>query len=273
MAKTNTGLVKYCKAQKGKPYWFGTYGQKASKALYNRKKKQYPKYYKWSYSPSVAGKKVHDCAGLIKGYLWSSSPSASPKYNAKQDYGATGFYNSAKKKGTIKTFKKIAGQLVFKGNSKTKTHVGVYIGNNYVIEAKGHKYGVVQSKFSTGGWKYWAQCHLIKDDTKKATASASSASTSSVASSAMNSVVDEFTDDQIEELNPVELFTYRVIAQAGLRIREEAGMNGNIIACMNYGSECFSDGTSKNVDGETWLNVSQGDHHGWSCAKYLQLIE
>ena len=271
MAKTNTGLVAYCKAQKGKPYWYGTYGQKASKKLYNAKKKQYPKQYKWSYPTKDAGKKVHDCAGLIKGYLWSSSPSASPKYNAKQDFGATGFYNKAKKKGKISSFKKIAVQLVFKGNDKTKTHVGVYIGNNYVIEAKGHKYGVIQSKFSTGGWKYWAQCHLIKDDTATKNVVSSALVASTASSTAMNSQLDESPEIEIEEM--MELFKYVVIAESGLRIRDQAGMNGKIVACMNYGSECVSDGITKEADGESWLNVDQDGNTGWSCAKYLKRIE
>lgn len=163
VAKTNSGLVKYAIAQVGKPYWFGTYGQKASKALYNAKKKQYPKYYKWSYSTSVAGKKVHDCAGLIKGYLWCKTPSSTPVYNPKQDLGATGLYSKCKKRGTIKTFDKKAGRLVFKGTAKTKTHVGVYIGNGYVVEAKGHAYGVKKTKLSTGGWTYWGQLSYISE--------------------------------------------------------------------------------------------------------------
>ena len=45
--KTNYGLVEYAKAQLGKPYWYGTFGQTASEALYTAKKKQWPVYYKW----------------------------------------------------------------------------------------------------------------------------------------------------------------------------------------------------------------------------------
>lgn len=192
MAKTNSGLVTYAKAQLKKPYWFGTYGQKASKALYNAKKKQYPKYYKWDYSSSVAGKKVHDCAGLIKGYLWSKTPSSSPKYNPKQDFGANGLYTHAKSKGSISTFKKIKGQLVFKGTVKKKTHVGVYIGSGYVIEAKGHKYGVVKSKLSSG-WKFWAQCHLIKMDAKKTTAKPATTASASSTASTSNTTASQTT--------------------------------------------------------------------------------
>lgn len=45
MSKTNSGLIAYAKAQLGKPYWWGTFGQIASGSLYASKKKQYPSYY------------------------------------------------------------------------------------------------------------------------------------------------------------------------------------------------------------------------------------
>ena len=63
MSKTAKGLVEYAKAQLGRPYWYGTFGQAASKPLYNEKKKDYPSYYKWEYDGEID--KVHDCAGLI----------------------------------------------------------------------------------------------------------------------------------------------------------------------------------------------------------------
>ena len=39
MEKTARGLVAYALAQLGKPYWYGTFGQTASKDLYIQKKK------------------------------------------------------------------------------------------------------------------------------------------------------------------------------------------------------------------------------------------
>lgn len=41
-SKTNTGLVAYAKAQVGNPYWYGTFGQTATKALLKSKMAQYP---------------------------------------------------------------------------------------------------------------------------------------------------------------------------------------------------------------------------------------
>ena len=46
------------------------------------------------------------------------------------------------------------GDLVFKGDSDLKNHVGFYIGDGNVIECKGRDVGMYQSKLST--WKYAA---------------------------------------------------------------------------------------------------------------------
>lgn len=156
MAKTNLGLAEYAKAQLGKPYWYGTFGQAASKSLYDAKKKQYPDYYKWSYAGETVVK-VHDCVGLIKGYLWSDSATDNtPTYNSAQDVSANGMRSKCKTTGTINTLPEVAGTLVF-----MEHHVGVYIGNGEVIEARGHNYGVVKTKLSSRPWKTWGYCPYI----------------------------------------------------------------------------------------------------------------
>ena len=159
MKKVNDYLS-FIKKQVGNYYWMGTFGQKASWALYNDRKKAYPRYYTASDFASFASqianpKPCFDCAGLVK------SPFVYPKYNAKDDLGASGIYGKCKVKGALKSSNQLKpGYLVFKGNDKTKTHVGVYIGNNKVIEAKGHDYGVVESKFSSA-WKYYAEYYNV----------------------------------------------------------------------------------------------------------------
>lgn len=155
--KTNKGLVEYAKAQLSKPYWYGTYGNEASKELYDKKKKQYPSQYEWAYG-GEKGVKVHDCVGLIKGYLWSSSADdMKPKYNSAQDKSANGMRSACKVKGDIDTLPEVEGVLVF-----FKGHVGVYIGGGYVIEARGHKYGVVKTKLKSRPWLWWGYCPYIE---------------------------------------------------------------------------------------------------------------
>lgn len=159
--KTAKGLVEYAKAQLGLPYWYGTFGNIGTAALYASKKKQYPKYYNWSGTPhdnfpSQYGKRVHDCVGLIKGYLWSDSPTAVPKYNGSQDTSANGMLARCKENGNISTIPDIPGVLVFMDG-----HVGVYIGNGEVIEARGHEYGVVKTQLKSRPWKWWGKCPYI----------------------------------------------------------------------------------------------------------------
>lgn len=165
MSKTNLGLVEYAKTQLGKPYWFGTFGQTATKILHNQKKVQYPNYYTAQDFASQYGQRVHDCIGLIKGYLWSDSPTSIPKYNPKQDVSADGMLARCKEFGKISTIPNIPGVLVF-----SPQHVGVYIGNGYVIEARGHAYGVVKTKLSSRGWQNWGKCpwiEYVEEDTPK----------------------------------------------------------------------------------------------------------
>lgn len=160
MTKTANGLVEYCKAQLGKPYWYGTFGNTASASLLAQKRKQYPAYYEQSeYTvkfTSQFGERVHDCVGLIKGYLWSATPTSKPVYNASQDVSANGMLGKCTKKGEISTIPEVPGTLVF-----MKGHVGVYIGGGYVIEAKGHDSGVVKTKLKGRGWKNWGFCPWI----------------------------------------------------------------------------------------------------------------
>ena len=162
--KTNTGLVEYAKAQLGKPYWYGTYGKAISKSLYDSKKRQYPSHYKWSYDAKLEGIKAHDCVGLIKGYLWSESPTdTKPKYTSAQDYSANSMKKRCKVSGNISSIPEVAGVLVFFDG-----HVGIYEGNGFVIEARGHAYGVVRTKLKSRPWKTWGYCPFIEYDSAAA---------------------------------------------------------------------------------------------------------
>lgn len=172
--KSVSYLIEYADAQLGKPYWYGTFGNYADYNLYKAKKAQYPKYYTADDYKSQFGQKVHDCAGLVKGAMWCDTVDGKPTYKASEDYGANKFYLTAEKKGNISSMPDVAGMLVFKGTDKQKTHVGVYMGNGQVNEAKGHKYGVVKS--SVDGFKYWGQCKFFTyDQTSKPSAPAASA--------------------------------------------------------------------------------------------------
>ncbi len=158
--KTNTGLVEYAEAQIGRPYWYGTFGNKATQDLLDRKTAQYPQHYQFARMErykSQLGFRVHDCVGLIKGYLWSDGVNAVPKYNGEQDVSANSLLKKCKQRGRMHTMPEIPGVLVFMPG-----HVGIYCGAGRVIEARGFNYGVVETVLDERNWEYWGKCPWIK---------------------------------------------------------------------------------------------------------------
>ena len=152
--KTNLGLIEYCKAQLGRPYWYGTFGQQATAYILRYNSKRFPQYYKDNDFESQIGMKVHDCIGLIKGYFWSKdADDMKPIYlKGFPDVSADVQYDRSKKKGnSIATLPEVPGVLVF-----MKGHVGVYMGDGKVIEARGHKFGVVVTELGDRPWVKWA---------------------------------------------------------------------------------------------------------------------
>ena len=159
--KTNIGLVEYCKAQVGRPYWYGTFGNEATLAMLQYKRKQYPKYYRAKDFEGQIGQKVHDCIGLIKGYMWTdNADDTKPKYQSNnfKDWNADGYYAKAKRKGIgIQTMPDEPGVAVFMPG-----HVGVYVGNGWVVEARGHAFGVVKTLLKDRPWTKWAYIDEIQ---------------------------------------------------------------------------------------------------------------
>lgn len=158
MSKTGQGLVEYAKAQLGKPYWWGTFGQTASAALLAQKRTQYPGYYTADDFESQFGQKVHDCVGLIKGYRWCDTPDSEPAYKSVQDVAVSGLYMSCPESGSIDTMPDIPGVCVF---MRDMSHVGVYVGGGDVVEATGHARGVVKTKLAGRGWGLWGKPRWI----------------------------------------------------------------------------------------------------------------
>ena len=154
MSKTNLGLVEYAKGQLGRPYWYGTFGQLSSVELYRAKKDQYGSKLtgtEASYLEQARQHvKVHDCAGLIKGYMYSETPNSPAEYLPKYDLSANQLIKACTVQGAYSSIPEIQGLMVWKSG-----HAGVYIGGGRVIEAKGHAYGVVQTTDTK--WEKWGQ--------------------------------------------------------------------------------------------------------------------
>ena len=98
------------------------------------------------------GRRTSDCVGLIKGYGWYDEESGTIKYgtNGMKDVTADGMFSAATEKGTINTMPDIPGLAVWH-----QGHIGVYIGNGYVIHAANTYDGVIKTPITSSGWTHW----------------------------------------------------------------------------------------------------------------------
>jgi uncharacterized protein YgiM (DUF1202 family) len=191
---------------------------------------------------------VHDCAGLPKGYLWSATPTSAPKYDAGTDWGATAFYQHCNKKGTIDTFDPVPGRLVFKGKPSKMSHVGVYVGAGKIIEAKGHKWGVIESKLDET-WDYWGQCELF-EESAPAPAPQPQPTPAPTPAPAPSG----------------ELYKVKTNG-SNLRLRVAPNTNAAVLASMPNGSKVIVNGKSG-----SWSHTTYNGKTGWAFSKWLVKI-
>lgn len=104
------------------------------------------------------GRRTSDCVGLIKGYGWYDETSGTIKYgtNGMKDVTADGMFNAAVEKGPISTVPDIPGIAVWH-----QGHIGVYIGNGYVIHAANTYDGVIKTPITSSGWTHWLKVPYI----------------------------------------------------------------------------------------------------------------
>lgn len=132
----------------------GTYGQICTQQLLEDRAVADPENGSAYYLGDCArwiGKLVTDCSGLIEWFLLKRGVTNCDSYSG-------GMYKQwcSERSTNMSLMPHIPGVVVFKRNSKGVFHMGVYVGKDRVIEAKGAMYGVVVSQFSSdSGWNAW----------------------------------------------------------------------------------------------------------------------
>lgn len=116
------------------------------------------------YGQKWVGKRVADCSGLFSwafkslgGYMYHGSNTMWKKYCVDQGKLSNG------KRDDGNELKPGSAVFMCKKNSTDYYHVGLYIGDNYVIEARGTVSGVVKSKVSS--WTHWGELKGVSYNT------------------------------------------------------------------------------------------------------------
>ena len=161
--KTNLGLVQWAEYayNNGWGYVYGSHGQvlteselKSLESVFGGMVSDKEDYIRSHWM----GRRVSDCCGLIKGYGWYNADTGNIEYgtNGMRDVTANGMYQAASVKGPMSTMPEIPGLAVWQ-----EGHIGVYIGNGWVIQAANTWDGVIKTKLSYNRWQGWCQVPFI----------------------------------------------------------------------------------------------------------------
>ena len=150
MATNNeTKVLQWLEERIGDGYIYGAKGQTATVDFINQQMDQYPEYVKYDIVKKWIGKKVWDCATLVR--------FAMKEVGISMVSGATSQWNKTDwmKKGTIDSLPKEKICCLYRWTGSVMQHTGVYLGNGYFIDARGSSTGVVKTKIEKYPWTHW----------------------------------------------------------------------------------------------------------------------
>lgn len=151
MATNNeTKVLQWLEERVGEGYVWGAKGYTLTQSKLNELINQYPEYVSQSKNGKWLGKKVWDCAQLVR--------YAMKEVGISMVSGATSQWNKTDwmEKGKINTIPRDKICCLYRQtNGTTMQHTGVYLGNGYFIDARGSSTGVVKTKLEKYPWTHW----------------------------------------------------------------------------------------------------------------------
>ncbi|WP_304509269.1 hypothetical protein [Anaerotignum sp.] len=144
MKLTNVGLVEFVKTKLGTSYVYGMKGTVMSLANFRYLQERYGVKVVWNSDIKKVGKVCVDCSGLISWY--TGRLKGSTQFMVESD---------AKPISTITSAP--IGVAVWR-----QGHIGVYIGNGEIIEARGSAYGTVRTKVKDRDFTHWFKLNDIE---------------------------------------------------------------------------------------------------------------
>ena len=216
-------------------YIYGAYGQIWTQAAQNAATRETTKLYgqKW------VGKHVIDCSGV---FYWAFKQLGGYMY-----HGSNTMYKSyCTNKGKLKNGKRTDGQelkpgtAIFTGTETEHGHVGMYVGDGWVIEAQGTKAGVVKTKITLSKWTFWGELKGV-DYTNETPSTTTPATTEPVKSNAKTATV----------------------TGTRLALRSAPSTTATVLTRVNTGEHV------ELVDDVEWVKVKYQGKTGYMMSKYL----
>lgn len=198
------------------------------------------------YGGKWAGHWVTDCSGLFK---WAFESLGGEMYHGSN----TMFKNWCTSTGRLKNGKRTDGKelkpgtAIFTGED-THNHVGLYIGNGYVIEAQGSIKGVIKTKITASKWTYWGELKGVDYGEKSG---------------------DLPPSKPKDDNSPVyDSKTAIVTAPSGRTVKMRAKPS---TSCKLYWDVPVGSDVIVDEQGEPWSRITWNDRNGYMMSQFLQL--
>lgn len=138
-------------SKKGCGYVWGATGYVLTQSKLNELMEQYPSYVSQEKNGKWIGKQVFDCASFVR--LAMKEVGISMKSGASTQWKTTTWAE----KGTIDSLPQDKICILYRESPEANPmqHTGIYLGDGYVMDARGSNSGVVYSKLSSYKWSHW----------------------------------------------------------------------------------------------------------------------
>lgn len=163
-------FISYLKDQIGQPYVWGGQHTKLTPENYvavirNKEKRTNKKNWEDDANEAIAfcKKKFDDGATVLYAYDYSGL-GCYWLYNLKHLYSCDVNANTMMSRCDLKTESPKKGWWVFRLSGRRASHIGYMIDDQYLVEAKGRKYGAVRTKFRSKDWACWGIPNVFKND-------------------------------------------------------------------------------------------------------------
>lgn len=144
-------LIEWCKSKVGCGYVWGAKGEVLTQATLASLKAKFPKYINVEIVKKWYGRQVYDCANFVA--------QAFNQIGFRPHTGASSQWNLGnwEAKGEIATMPSDKVCIVFRTAPKANPmqHTGIYLGNGWVIDARGSNSGVLHTKLESYKWSHW----------------------------------------------------------------------------------------------------------------------
>ena len=239
MATKASKVKEWALSKQGCGYVWGATGYVLTQSKLNDLIEQYPEYVSQSKNGKWLGKQCFDCAQFTRfamkevGITLVSGASSQWK---KTDWEA---------RGTIDTIPKDKVCILYRESASANPmqHTGIYLGDGYVMDARGSSSGVVYSKLNSYGWTHWAMPKGLYDG---------------------EIIVEP------EEVLPV-LYQAKVTAESGNTVRMRSDKNSSASVLKNIKLNEIVDVVEETDD--TWRKIVYNGQTGFMMKKFLNPIE